>query len=430
MLKLVQDTTADAVDDPEAMTIDLDEMCRIAAQEMLAVALAAERRAYLEAHATELDAAGHRLVVGNGSARARSVTTGAGMVEVKAPRVDDRRQGERYSSAILPAYMRKSPKVTEVLPILYLRGLSTGNFAPALGEFFGSDAGLSASTVNRLTVAWQAEHEKWGTRDLSGLDYVYFWVDGVHFNIRLEEDRLCCLVIVGVRLDGTKELVALADGYRESTESWAGVLRSLRDRGLTAPALAVGDGALGFWGALRDVFPTTREQRCWVHRTKNVLDALPKRLHADAKDAMAKIYGAPSRTAALEAVKVFGDTYAEFKKATDKITGELDALLAFYDFPLEHWIHLRTTNPIESTFSTVRLRTKVTRGAGSRKAGLAMAYKLLDAAQDRWRKIGGAELVPLVRAGSTFIDGKLQERSQTKDQENVRPRTKKGSVAA
>jgi transposase-like protein len=430
MLKLVQDATADAVDDPEAMTIDLDEMCRVAAQEMLAVALTAERRAYLEAHASELDAAGHRLVVGDGSARAREVTTGAGVVEVRAPRVDDRREGERFSSAILPAYMRKSPKVTEVLPILYLRGLSTGDFAPALGEFFGSEAGLSASTVNRLTEAWQAEHAEWNERDLSGLDFVYFWADGVHFNIRLEEDRLCCLVIVGVRPDGTKELVALADGYRESTDSWAEVLRSLRDRGLEAPVLAVGDGALGSWGALREVFPQTREQRCWVHRTANVLDALPKRLHAEAKDAVRNIYGAPSRTEALEAVKTFADTYADFTKATGKITGELDTLLAFFDFPVEHWVHLRTTNPIESTFSTVRLRTKVTRGAGSRQAGLAMAYKLLDSAPDRWRRIGGAELVPLVRAGSTFIDGELRERIDNTAETATDTDTKKGSVAA
>jgi transposase-like protein len=348
------------------------------------------------------------------------------MVEVQAPRVDDRREGERFSSAILPAYMRKSPKVTEVLPVLYLRGLSTGDFAPALAEFFGSKAGLSASTVNRLTEAWQAEHAEWSTRDLSDRDYVYMWVDGVHFNIRLEEDRLCCLVIVGVRPDGTKELVALADGYRESTDSWAEVLRSLRTRGLAAPVLAIGDGALGFWGALREVFPSTREQRCWVHRTANVLDALPKRLHDDAKEALAKIYGAESRTGALEAVKVFADTFAPFEKATVKITEDLDVLLAFFDFPLEHWVHLRTTNPIESTFSTVRLRTKVTRGAGSRKAGLAMAYKLLDAAQSRWRRINGHELVPLVRAGATFIDGKLQERSD----ENTDTQENTGSVAA
>ena len=426
MLKLVHDATATAVDDPEALTMSLDELCRVAAQDMLAVSLLAERRAYLEAHADLLDATGKRLVVGNGFARAREVTTGAGMVEVAAPRVDDRREGERFSSAILPAYMRKSPKVTEVLPILYLRGLSTGDFAPALGEFFGSDAGLSASTVNRLTEAWQAEHAEWSERDLSGLDYVYWWVDGIHFNIRLEEDRLCTLVIVGVRPDGTKELVALADGYRESTESWSEVLRSVRDRGLAAPVLAVGDGALGFWGALRDVFPSTREQRCWVHATKNVLDALPKRLHDDAKEALKAIYSAESRTVALEATKRFADEFAAFPKATKKITGQLDVLLAFYDYPLEHWIHLRTTNPIESTFSTVRLRTKVTRGAGSRKAGLAMAYKLLDAAQARWRRINGHELVPLVRAGATFIDGTLQERSESTTDTS----SSTGSVAA
>jgi transposase-like protein len=422
MLKLVHDTTAPAVEDPETLTIDLDELCRVAAQQMLATALLGERRVYLDAHADVVDATGKRMVVGNGYARPRTITTGAGQVEVTAPRVDDRRDGEKFSSSILPAYMRKSPKVTEVLPVLYLRGLSTGDFAPALGEFFGSSAGLSASSVQRLTEAWQAEHAEWNARDLSDVDYVYWWADGVHFNIRLEEDRLCCLVIVGVRPDGTKELVALADGYRESTESWGDVLRDLRDRGLTAPVLAVGDGALGFWGALRDVFPNTREQRCWVHKTKNCLNALPKRLHADAKTAIAGIYGAETRTDALTAVKAFADEFAEFPKATNKITEELDVLLAFYDFPIEHWLHLRTTNPIESTFSTVRLRTKVTRGAGSRKAGLAMAYKLLDAAQHRWRRINGHELVPLVRAGATFTDGRLQERSDTN--------TDTGSVAA
>lgn len=413
MLKLVHDATAPAVEDPDTMIVDLDELCRVAAQQMLATALLAERRAYLDAHADVVDATGKRMVVGNGFHQPRTITTGAGQVPVTAPRVDDRREGHKFTSSILPAYMRKSPKVTEVLPILYLRGLSTGDFAPALGEFFGSTAGLSSSTVQRLTEAWQAEHAEWMTRDLSEVDYVYWWADGVHFNIRLEEDRLCCLVIVGVRPDGTKELVALADGYRESTDSWAEVLRGLRDRGLQAPVLAVGDGALGFWGALRDVFPKTREQRCWVHKTRNVLDALPKRLHADAKTAIAGIYNAESRTDALSAVKVFADEFAEFPKATGKITDELDTLLAFYDFPIEHWLHLRTTNPIESTFSTVRLRTKVTRGAGSRKAGLAMAYKLLDAAQARWRRINGHELVPLVRAGATFIDGQLQERSDT-----------------
>ena len=434
MLRIVRNDDAPEVPEPEEL--GLDEICRLAARQMLASALLAERRAYLEAHADQLDDQGHRLVVANGYARPRQVMTGAGMVEVRAPRVDDRREDQRFSSGILPAYMRRSPKVTEVLPTLYLRGLSTGDFAPALGEFFGSGAGLSPTTITRLTEAWQAEHEEWAERDLSGVDYVYWWVDGIHFNIRLEDDRLCCLVVVGVRPDGTKELVALADGYRESTESWAELLRSLRDRGLAGPVLAVGDGALGFWAALRDVFPTTREQRCWVHVTANVLDALPKRLHADAKTALAKIYDAESRTDAVTAAKAFADEFSGHPKATGKITGQLDVLLAFYDFPTEHWVHLRTTNPIESTFSTVRLRTKVTRGAGSRKAALAMTYKLVIAAQDRWRRITGAELVGLVRAGATFIDGKLQERSINKTKTKTTTRRvaakarKTGSVAA
>jgi len=266
VLKIAHDPTVGKPPELEEAAIDLDELCRIAATQMLAVALEAERRAYLDAHAEMLDGAGRRLVVGNGYARPRDVMTGAGMVEAAAPRVDDRRDGERFSSAILPPYMRRSPKVTEVLPILYLRGLSTGDFVPALSAFFGSGAGLSASTVQRLTEAWQAEHEQWCKRTLRDVDYVYLWVDGIHFNIRLEADRLCCLVIVGVRPDGTKELVAIADGYRESTDSWAEVLRGLKRRGLAAPAVAVGDGALGFWAALRDVFPTPTEQRCWSTR--------------------------------------------------------------------------------------------------------------------------------------------------------------------
>jgi transposase-like protein len=291
----------------------------------------------------------------------------------------------------------------------------------------GSEAGLSASTVQRLTESWQAEHEEWCRRDLSGVDYVYWWVDGAHFNVRLEEDRLCCLVVVGARPDGSKELVALADGYRESKESWAGLLRSLRDRGLAGPALAVGDGALGYWAAIREVFPSTKEQRCWAHKTANAIDALPKRLQPQAKSAVQAIYNAGSRTEALTAAKSFADAFSGFPKATAKVMGELDTLLAFYDFLKEHWVHLRTTNPIDSTFSTVRLRTRVTRGAGSRKAALAMAYKLLDAAQARWHKIAAPELVPLVRAGATFIDGKLQERRPTETDTGT---TETGSVAA
>ena len=262
MLRIVHDTDRAAA---EVEPLDLDELCRIAAREMLAIALEAERRACLDAHADALDATGHRLVVGNGAARPREVMTGAGMVPVTAPRVDDRRAGEHFRSSLLPPYARRSPKVSEVLPILYLRGLGTGGFAPALADFFGADAGLSASTIGRLTVAWRAEHERWMGRDLSAVDYVYRWVDGIHFRIRLEEDRPCRLVIVGVRPDGSKEPVALADGYRESTESWAELLRDLRSRGLTAPVLATADGALGLWAALRDVFPETVEQRSSVH---------------------------------------------------------------------------------------------------------------------------------------------------------------------
>jgi transposase-like protein len=410
MLRIVHD--ADAAAPEEAGALDLDELCRLAAREMLAIALEAERRGYLDTHAHELDAAGHRLVVGNGSARPREVMTGAGMVPVTAPRVDDRRAGVHFASELLPPYARRSPKVSEVLPVLYLRGLSTGDFAPALESFFGSDAGLSASSISRLTAAWQAEHERWGQRDLSALDYVYWWVDGIHFRIRLEEDRLCCLVIIGVRPDGTKELVALTDGYRESTESWAELLRDLRSRGLTAPVLATADGALGFWAALRDVFPETAEQRCWVHKTARVLDALPKRKQEAAKAALVAISTAPGRAEALDAVARFSEAFAAWPKAVARVTDELDVLLAFLDFPAEHHVHLRTSNPIESTFSTVRLRTRVTKGAGSRAAGLAMAYKLVRAAEDRWRRINAPHLVPLVRAGATFIDGQLQERKE------------------
>jgi transposase-like protein len=288
--------------------------------------------------------------------------TGAGALKVRAPRVDDGREGHRFSSYILPRYARKSPKVADVLPVLYLRGLSTGDFAPALARFFGSDAGLSATSITRLVETW-GEYTAFTRRDLSTSDFVYAWADEVHFRIRLEEDRLSCLVVIGVKADGTRELLACSDGYRESTESWAGVLRNLKHRGMTAPAVAVGDGALGFWSALGDVFPETAEQRCRVHKTTNILDALPKRLHRQAKTAIHDIYLA------------------------------------------------------ESTFATVRARTRVTKGPGSRRRGLVMAYKLLDAAENRWRKVNSPELVMQVRAGIQFKDGNRVERrtDQTRD---------------
>ena len=402
----------------------LDEIVRDGARRMLAAALEAEVDAYVETTADERDERGRRLVVRNGHAEPRTITTGAGRIEIEAPRVNDRRVDEetgdrcRFRSSIVPPWSRKSPKVAEVLPLMYLHGMSTGDFVPALEEFFGSAAGLSSSVITRLTRQWQAERDAFMRRDLSGVDYVYVWVDGIHFNIRLEEERLCTLVVVGVRVDGTKELVALSDGYRESTDSWADLLRDLRSRGMRAPVVAVGDGALGFWAALRDVFPDTKTQRCWVHKVANVLAALPKSAHPTARRMLTEIRDAEDRDHAVRAAHAFAQEFGgKWPKAVAKIVDDLDALLVFYDFPAEHWIHLKTTNPIESTFSTVRLRTRVTKGAGSRAAGLAMAFKLIESAQQRWRAVNGPHLVALVRAGARFEKGVLIERPNQQDQE-------------
>jgi putative transposase len=410
---------SDATDGPDRGSgrSVIDELVREGARRMLAEALQAEVDAYIARHTEHRDEHGRRLVVRNGSHQPREVLTSAGAVEVRVPRVNDKRtdpdtgERRRFCSAILPPWCRKTPKITEVLPLLYLHGLSTGDFVPALGQFLGSAAGLSAPVITKLTETWKAEQRSFSQRDLSGVDYVYLWADGIHVNIRLEEHKLCLLVLIGVRADGRKELVALTDGYRESVESWADLLRDCARRGMSAPVLAVGDGALGFWGALREVFPATREQRCWFHKIANVLGALPKSAHPGAKKALAEIWNAEDRRHALDAVTRFKTAYgAKFGKAVAKITNDIDVLLAFYDFPAEHWIHLRTTNPIESTFATVRHRTKITRGPGSRAAGLAMAFKLIEAAQNRWRAVNGPHLVALVRAGATFVNGKLVER--------------------
>ncbi len=418
MLTVVPDSASGDEGRPAAGESSLiDQIVREGARRMLAEALRAEVDAYLAAFADERDEHGHRLVVRNGYHQPREVLTSAGAVEVTAPRVNDKRvdpetgERKRFASAILPAWARKTPKITEVLPLLYLHGLSSGDFVPALGQFLGSTAGLSAPVITRLTEQWKAEQRAFAERDLSGVDYVYLWADGIHVNIRLEEHKLCLLVMIGVRADGRKELVALADGYRESTESWADLLRDCRRRGMRAPVLAIGDGALGFWGALREVFPETREQRCWFHKIANVLAALPKSAHPGAKKALAEIWNAEDRRHALDAVAAFQAAYgAKFPKAVAKITDDVDELLAFYDYPAEHWIHLRTTNPIESTFATVRHRTKVTKGPGSRAAGLAMAFKLIQSAQDRWRAVNAPHLVALVRSGAVFVNGKLVER--------------------
>ena len=395
----------------------LDEIVRDGARQMLAAALAVEVAAYIDAHAGEVDEHGRRLVVRNGHHHQREVLTAAGAVSVTAPRVNDKRidadtgERQRFSSAILPAWARKSPQMTEVLPLLYLHGLSTSDFGPALEQFLGSGAGLSATTITRLTSQWQDEAKAFGARDLSGTDYVYLWVDGIHLKVRLDQEKLCLLVMIGVRSDGRKELVALADGYRESAGSWADLLRSCRRRGMTTPVLAVGDGALGFWKAVREVFPETREQRCWFHVQANVLAALPKSAHPGALAALREIYNAEDIDKAQVAIKAFEVDYgARYPKAVAKIVDNADVLLEFYRYPAEHWVHLRTTNPIESTFATVRLRTKVTKGPGSRAAGIAMAYKLIDAAQARWRGVNAPHMVALVRAGAVFHKGKLLER--------------------
>jgi putative transposase len=401
----------------DALRMDLDAIVREGARRILAAALEAEVDEYLAAHATERDEQGRRLVVRNGHAHERQVTTSAGAVTVRVPRVNDRRTDPltggrvRFRSVILPPWCRKSPKVAEVLPLLYLHGLSTGDFVPALEAFFGSAAGLSAPVITRLAATWQAEYETFCRRDLSQVDYVYVWADGVHFRVRLEQARLCCLVIVGVRADGRKELVAVADGERESTDSWAELLRDLRRRGMRAPVVAVGDGALGLWAALREVFPATRHQRDWVHKAANVLGCLPKAVHAGARRALAEIRDAPDRDHATQAIRALVRDYGvKWPKAVAKITDDAEELLTFFDFPAEHWLHLKTSNPIESTFSPVRARTRVTKGPGSKAAGLAMAFKLLEAAQDRWRAVNGPSLVALVRAGARFDKGVMVER--------------------
>ena len=413
MLSVIADDAAQG-----ELRLELDELFREGARRMLAAALEAEVDAYLAAHAAERDERGRRLVVRNGHAPARTITSGVGQVEVVRPRVDDRRvdatTGARmqFRSMLLPRWCRRSPKVAEVLPLLYLHGLSGGDFVSALEAFFGTAAGLSASVVTRLVEQWQAERAAFARRDLRGVDYVYCWADGVHFNVRLgDQGRLCCLVIVGVRADGRKELVAIADGERESTDAWAELLRDLRRRGMRAPVVMVGDGALGLWRALREVFPATREQRCWVHKVRNVLGALPKSVQAGARKALNEIIGAEDRAHAEQAIQALVSDYgAKWPKAVAKVVDDTEALLTFFDYPAEHWLHLRTTNPIESTFSPVRARTRITKGPGNKQAGLAMVFKLLEAAEDRWRSVNGPHLVALVRAGARFEKGRLVER--------------------
>ena len=367
----------------------MTEILRAGAQKMLAQMIQQEVDDWLAERSSLQDKDGRRQVVRNGFLPERKIVTGVGQVEVRQPRVRDRRpadQAEPFTSKILPPYLRKTKSIEELIPWLYLKGVSTGDFSEALKALVGPECpGLSATTVTRLKTVWEQEFQGWNKRSLEGKQYVYAWADGVHFNIRLEEDRQCILVLMGATSDGKKELIAVVDGFRESEQSWKGLLLDVKARGLMIdPKLAIGDGALGFWKAVKQVFPKTREQRCWVHKTANVLDKLPKRFQAEAKEKLHDIWMADTREHANQAFNLFKNTYeAKYPKAVECLTKDRDVLLAFYNFPAEHWIHLRTTNPIESTFATVRLRTKRTKGCGSRIACLTMVYKLMQSASKK-----------------------------------------------
>jgi len=391
----------------------LTEVVRLGAQRMLTAALEAEVETYIEGLQHIRDEKGHRLVVRNGHLPEREITTGIGPLEVRQPRVSDRRVDEdgerlRFTSKILPPYLRRTKSIDELIPWLYLKGVSTGGFSDALTSILGPDApGLSATSVVRLKQVWEKEFEEWNKRSLANKRYVYLWVDGVHFNVRLEGERACILVVIRATADGDKELLAVHDGVRESEQSWKEVLLDLKERGLeTSPEAAVGDGALGFWKALPKVYPKTRTQRCWVHKTVNVLNHFPRRMQPEVKKRLHDIWMAETKDFAERAFDHFVNLYqAKYPKATECLKKDRDELLCFYDFPAEHWQHLRTTNPIESTFGTVRLRTKRTKGCGSRMATLTMVFKLAEAAQGSWRKLNGHQLLADLIQGVRFIDG-------------------------
>ena len=392
----------------------LTEVLRNGARELLQQAVEAEVAEFVRSHRELKDEHERQRVVRNGYRPERKIQTGIGEVAVKAPRARDRAGEIKFHSSILPAYLRRTRSIEELLPWLYLKGLSTGDFSEALAALLGKDArGLSAATISRLKEVWKGEYEHWTRRDLSGKNIVYLWVDGVHFGVRLEDASQCILVIIGATAEGKKELLAMLDGYRESAESWKELLLDLKQRGLKIdPKLAVGDGALGFWKALPQVFGNTRAQRCWVHKTANVLNQLPKGQQAKAKAALHEIWMAESRAAAEQAFDHFLTTYeVKYAKAAECLAKDRDSLLTFYDFPAEHWIHIRTTNPIESTFATVRLRTAKTRGCVSRAGILAMVFKLAKSAEQRWRKLKGAARLAQVIDGVRFKDG-LQEEAQ------------------
>ncbi len=408
-------STTDVITFPSDEARDmLTPILREGAQKMLATAIELEAQAWLEERATLLAENGRRLVVRNGHQPARSIQTAVGDIELVRPRIHDRRTGDEHEvfhSKILPPYLRRAKAIEELIPWLYLKGISTGGFAEALQSLLGSNAaGLSATTVTRLIRTWQDEHAEWSARSLADKQYVYVWADGIYFNVRLEDEanaKQCILVLMGSTADGKKELIAVLDGFRESEQSWTELLQDVKRRGLTVdPKLATADGALGFWVAARKVWPATREQRCWVHKTANVLAKLPKSMQAKAKARLHDIWQAETRESAEHAFDSFVEDFGvKYPKAVECLTKDRDVLLTFYDFPAEHWKHLRTTNPVESTFATVRLRHRRTKGNGSRAACLAMVFRLAQSAEKRWRRLNGHQLIPDVIRGVRFIDG-------------------------
>jgi len=397
----------EAQGNPEVKTV-LEDVLREGARRMLQQAIEGEVAHYLESRRSQVDEKGHRLVVRNGYAPSRELVTGIGPIRVRQPRVHDRREGKRFTSDILPPFMRRVPSVDALIPCLYLKGISTGDFAEALEAILGPRAaGLSATNIVRLKQIWNQEYETWRRRDLRGKHYVYIWVDGVYCNVRLEDERSCILVVIGATETGKKELLAVQDGYRESKLAWLEVLRDLKSRGLSRfPALATGDGALGFWAAAAEEFPGMRRQRCWVHKTANVLDKMSKGVQGTAKQRIHDMYLAETKEEALKAYDEFLHLYqAKYPQACVCLAKDREDLFAFYDFPAEHWVHLRTTNPIESTFATVRLRTVRTKGCGSRSATLMMVYKLVEQAEKHWRRLNKYEYIALVMQGVKFVDG-------------------------
>lgn len=405
MLKVVSTKKETA----KEIELSLDILVRDGAKKMLSQALLLEVEEYIQKHCHLVDENGHRLVVKNGVGQTRTITVGAGSIDIRAPRVNDRRDSEKFLSSILPPYLRKSPKVESLLPLLYLKGLSTNDFKTALSEFLGEGTlGLSPASIAKLKKQWDAEYESWSRRKITK-KYVYIWADGVNVSVRLGEDKkICLLVILGATEDGDKEVLAVHPGYRESADSWSVVLRSLIDRGLTAPLLAIGDGALGFWKALRgcDGFEKTEEQRCWVHKIANVLDKLPKRLQVDAKKLLHEMMKAERENDALKARQSFEKLYNDkYPKAVDCLVKNWNELTTFFKYPALHWQHIRTTNPIESSFATVKLRTKVTKGAGSKDAATVMAFKLLLECEKRWRKLRGYQEIQNLLKGLAYKDG-------------------------